>query len=121
MKQSQEILKSSVSDEPQVEVNMTSTASSSFTPSEVKQGDKMTLTCIVKRSKPQPHTYTWFKDGTAFGSGQTCNVEHIEPENSGTYKCTATNTVGSGTSELHITVKCKFHSSLCCVCVSESR
>ncbi len=121
MRQSKEIIKSSVSDEPQVEVKMASPASSSSTRAVVKQGDEITLQCIVKRSNPQPHAYAWLKDGATIDGEQKDFVELIKPENNGTYSCRATNTVGTGTSELHITVECKFHSSLCCVCVREYR
>lgn len=79
----------------------------------------MTLTCNVKRSNPHPHNYHWWKDGTDIGSGKTHVVKCIQPENHGTYKCTATNTVGIGTSELFIKVACKFHSSFCRVYVRE--
>ncbi|XP_074508726.1 B-cell receptor CD22 isoform X2 [Sebastes fasciatus] len=67
----------------------------------VKQGDKMTLTCNVKRSNPQPHTYVWFKNGTAIGHEQTHQyvVERIEPEDRGSYACEATNTVDTGQSK----------------------
>ncbi|XP_037642070.1 B-cell receptor CD22 isoform X2 [Sebastes umbrosus] len=66
----------------------------------VKQGDEMTLTCNVKRSNPQPNTYVWFKNGKVIGHEQTHRyvVERIEPEDRGSYTCTATNTVGTGQS-----------------------
>lgn len=107
--------KSSVSDMPQVEISTTSA-------SEVKQGNKMTLTCNVKRSQPQPHTYSWRKNGEflSSSSGQTYVVERIKPEDSGSYTCEAINIVGTGTSKpLQITVVCKFDSSLCCINVRE--
>ncbi|XP_075962786.1 B-cell receptor CD22 [Anarhichas minor] len=73
------------------------------------QGDTMTLTCNVKRSNPQPHTYDWLKDGKAVAQKQTHEryvVERIEPEDRGSYTCRATNTVGNGTSvPLKIEVK----------------
>ncbi|XP_031708901.1 B-cell receptor CD22 isoform X2 [Anarrhichthys ocellatus] len=78
-------------------------------PSIFRQGDIMTLTCNVKRSNPQPHTYDWLKDGKAVAQKQTHEsyvVEGIEPEDRGSYTCTATNTVGNGTSvPLEIEVK----------------
>ncbi|KAK9514184.1 hypothetical protein VZT92_027669 [Zoarces viviparus] len=65
-----------------------------------RQGDTMTLTCNVKRSKPQPHTYDWLKDGKAVAQKHTQRyvVERIGPEHRGSYTCRATNTVGIGTS-----------------------
>ncbi|XP_010788680.1 B-cell receptor CD22 [Notothenia coriiceps] len=75
--------------------------------SEVKQGDELTLTCKVTRSNPQPTTYVWSKNGTSIGQRtQLYVVKRIEPENKGSYTCTATNTVGNGTSDpLQIIVK----------------
>ncbi|XP_033968677.1 B-cell receptor CD22 [Trematomus bernacchii] len=75
--------------------------------SEVKQGDKLTLECYVKRSNPQPTTYVWSKNGTIIWQRtQLYVVERIEPEDNDSYKCTATNTVGTGTSKpLQIIVK----------------
>ncbi|KAF1388278.1 hypothetical protein PFLUV_G00088530 [Perca fluviatilis] len=74
----------------------------------LQEWEKMTLTCNVKRSNPPPSTYSWFKDGNAVHQEQTRQyvVEGIQPENGGSYTCSATNTVGTGTSEsLTITVE----------------
>ncbi|XP_042345844.1 B-cell receptor CD22 [Plectropomus leopardus] len=67
----------------------------------VKQGDKMILTCFVKRSSPQPSTYVWRLNGKAIVRETTHQhvVERTEPENSGFYICEATNTVGTGKSQ----------------------
>lgn len=116
MNQPNEIMISSVSDKPEVEV--TSTAF------EFIQGNKMTLTCDVKRSNPQPHTYVWRLNETDIRQGETQQyvVERIQPEDRGFYTCSATNTVGTGTSpQIEIEVQCKFHSSLCCMYVSYMR
>ncbi|XP_029308332.1 B-cell receptor CD22-like [Cottoperca gobio] len=83
------------------EVEVTSLAS------EVKQGDKMSLTCKVTRSNPQPNICSWFKNGIAINHW-TCLyvVERINPEYSGIYTCEATNSVGTGRSKsLQIKVK----------------
>ncbi|KAK2809778.1 hypothetical protein Q5P01_000491 [Channa striata] len=83
---------------PDVEIQTTS--------SEVKEGDTVSFTCAVKRSNPQPDTYTWQKDGANIGHFQTYVVNRMKPEDSGSYTCTATNTVGTGTSPaLQINVK----------------
>ncbi|XP_035862371.1 B-cell receptor CD22 isoform X2 [Sander lucioperca] len=74
----------------------------------VKEGEIMTLTCKVKRSNPPPSTYSWFKDEKAIHQEQTHQyvVERIQPEDRGSYTCSATNTVGTGTSgSLLITVE----------------
>lgn len=84
----------------------------------IYQGDKITLTCYVMRSKPEPEFYVWYKDQTAIGQEQTHVVEQIMPEDRGYYTCRATNTVGEGQSQpFEIDVKCKFHSSFYCIYV----
>uniref|UniRef100_A0A8C4GEE8 B-cell receptor CD22 n=1 Tax=Dicentrarchus labrax TaxID=13489 RepID=A0A8C4GEE8_DICLA len=93
---------------PQVEVN----TSHAY---QVKEGDKITLTCNVKKSKPKPHSYTWIKDKKPIHWSQTY-VRTIEPEDGGLYKCSAINSAGTGTSkEIQIEVECKFNSSLYCI------
>ncbi|XP_041797521.1 B-cell receptor CD22 isoform X2 [Chelmon rostratus] len=77
---------------PQVEVSMTS-------PAVVKQGDEIALTCDVRKSNPQPHTYSWFKDGVDTGCSTYQYVKRVEPEDSGSFTCSATNSVGTGTSQ----------------------
>lgn len=115
MDQLKEILKSFVSDEPEVEVTVTSSSS------EFKQGDEMTLICNVTRSNPQPHSYVWLKNGSPVIGWRTFQYDKIiEPEDSGSYACTAKNTVGTRTSNpRHISVLCKFPSFLYCMHVRE--
>ncbi|XP_054477154.1 B-cell receptor CD22 [Anoplopoma fimbria] len=61
---------------------------------------KMNLTCNVKRSNPQPLTYVWFKDNKVVDQRtKQYVVERVEPEDSGSYNCKATNAVGNGKSE----------------------
>lgn len=102
MNKPEQILKCSVLDAPNVEIKMTPPNTA------VKRWDTMTLNCNVKRSKPEPHNYTWFKDDGQIGHEQTY-VKQMKPEDRGSYTCSATNTVGTGTSEpLVIEVECKF-------------
>uniref|UniRef100_A0A8D2ZU53 B-cell receptor CD22 n=1 Tax=Scophthalmus maximus TaxID=52904 RepID=A0A8D2ZU53_SCOMX len=85
---------------PQAEINILSPVSA------VKHGNnitvtntiQLTLTCIVRRSNPQPRTYTWLKGGITVGNEKTYVVGRIEPKDCGSYTCTATNTVGTGSS-----------------------
>ncbi|XP_059195063.1 B-cell receptor CD22 [Centropristis striata] len=78
--------------------------------SEVTQGDKVTLTCEVKRANPNPapYSFTWLLNGTTIVQGWTNRyvIERIEPEQRGRYKCQTTNDAGTGTSyERQIKVK----------------
>ncbi|KAM9353531.1 B-cell receptor CD22 [Symphorus nematophorus] len=70
------------------------TQASGMTPpaSTVTQGDKITLTCNVMRSNPQPHSYIWLKDFTNIVGGQEHVIQNIKPEDKGSYICRATNT-----------------------------
>ncbi|TKS82410.1 B-cell receptor CD22 B-lymphocyte cell adhesion molecule [Collichthys lucidus] len=85
---------------PRVEVEMTPRAS------EVIEGDEITLTCNVKRSNPRPTRYVWQKNQGYIGYNAYRFVKTVSPEDRGSYTCTATNSVESGTSEpLNIIVK----------------
>lgn len=81
-------------------------------PKTIIQGDKVTFTCSVKRSNPQPDSFTWLKDGNPFKSKNITVVENIQPEDSGDYTCRAENKVGSGSKTLQLTVECKFYTSV---------
>ncbi|XP_056237488.1 B-cell receptor CD22 isoform X2 [Seriola aureovittata] len=67
--------------------------------SDVKEGDKMDLTCDVTRSDPQPYVYNWFRNGRHIDMNQLYVEESITPESSGSYTCEATNAVGTGKSK----------------------
>ncbi|XP_071376427.1 B-cell receptor CD22-like [Centroberyx affinis] len=81
---------------------------------EVKEGDYITLTCEVSRSNPnpKPQDYAWYKEEQPpwyeyeqalelRQRDQSYIIDNIKPEDSGSYKCNASNSVGSGSSELH--------------------
>ncbi|XP_071376425.1 B-cell receptor CD22-like [Centroberyx affinis] len=81
---------------------------------EVKEGDYITLTCEVSRSNPnpKPQDYTWYKEEQPLWyeyeqplelqqRDQSYIIDNIKPEDTGSYKCNASNSVGSGSSELH--------------------
>ncbi|KAF7226775.1 B-cell receptor CD22 [Nothobranchius furzeri] len=63
----------------------------------VLEGDKVTLTCTVKRSKPPPTRFTWFKNNRRVSEGQKKSYDllSVKPENHGVYRCEARNSVGS--------------------------
>lgn len=76
-------------------------------PKTIIQGDKVTFTCSVKRSNPEPHSFTWHKDGNPLKSKNITVVKNIQPEDSGNYTCRAENKVGSGSKTLQLTVEYK--------------
>ncbi|XP_065813928.1 B-cell receptor CD22 isoform X3 [Labrus bergylta] len=80
---------------PEVEVNTSKTSS----PDTFTQSEEITLTCFVIRSNPKPTSFVWLKDDAPWKLLQMVNI-YIMPNNTGFYKCQATNTVGTGTSAL---------------------
>lgn len=105
-----ETFNSFVSDLPQVELKMTSPAS------EIKQGDKITLVCNLRRSNPPPRSFSWFKNWQRIDWQGYHYDKIIDPDDRGSYRCSATNDVGTGQSEaLELRVKCKFQSILDCM------
>uniref|UniRef100_A0A3B5LI54 Ig-like domain-containing protein n=1 Tax=Xiphophorus couchianus TaxID=32473 RepID=A0A3B5LI54_9TELE len=80
---------------------------------DITEGDKIKLVCYVKRSNPQPTEFTWYKDNYVW-SRKEYVFSSIKPEDSGTYKCIAKNSVGSGRSNpLKLNVQCEFYSFNC--------
>lgn len=82
--------------------------------SDVKEGDKMILTCDLKRSNPSPTGYSWLIDNhKLIGAMNTYTIVNIQPGHSGSYTCEAKNRFGLGESKpLKIKVQCKFYTSL---------
>ncbi|XP_059497256.1 B-cell receptor CD22-like [Stegostoma tigrinum] len=68
---------------------------------EVKEGDRVTLTCN-SRSNPEAG-YTWFKDNVnraaRKGTGKVLTIHSISPTDSGDYYCKAENQFGNSTSK----------------------
>lgn len=100
-------LKFFVLDAPSVDLTMTPRQSV------IKEGDSLTLTCNVKRSNPKPDSYRWWKNRKQVSqihmSQSTYHLGQVEPEDSGSYKCTATNSEGTGTSNsINVQVQRKF-------------
>ncbi|XP_017346095.1 B-cell receptor CD22 isoform X6 [Ictalurus punctatus] len=73
---------------------------------ELKEGDRLTLTCLVQNSNPEVdmQSYRWYKDGQEINQ-QTMNtftVPSVRQRDKGVYQCQARNSVGE-TMSTHIT------------------
>ncbi|XP_025024106.1 sialoadhesin [Python bivittatus] len=65
----------------------------------IQVGDAVSLTCRVSSSYPEVTAYRWFKDGTACGTQQVKNIQHVSREDYGLYHCEAENSLGTGVAE----------------------
>ncbi|XP_060905393.1 B-cell receptor CD22 [Labrus mixtus] len=87
---------------PEVEVKTSKTSS----PYTFTQGEWITLTCSVIRSNPKPNSFVWLKNDAPMEQWLQTVEKNIMPDDTGFYKCQATNRVGTGTSApLDITVR----------------
>ncbi|XP_073762928.1 B-cell receptor CD22-like isoform X3 [Danio rerio] len=59
----------------------------------IKEGDSVTLNCSSD-SNPPALNFSWFKGETFVGSGRIFNISKISSDDSGEYKCRATNEHG---------------------------
>ncbi|XP_060754294.1 titin-like [Neoarius graeffei] len=70
----------------------------SISPSgEMVEGSSVTLTCSSD-ANPPVETYSWYKGGSYRGRGETYTIDRISSEDSGEYKCSATNKHGTQSS-----------------------
>lgn len=81
--------------------------------SSLSVGENMSLTlhCFAK-SHPEVILFRWMKmiDGKSeiIWNGQTMTLNSVSPSDSGLYSCTATNKIGTGSSQqVAVKVKCK--------------
>lgn len=79
----------------------------------IEEGDKITLECNVIRSNPPPSEFSWKNDKMIVVKKKMHVFDKITPEKSGNYTCEATNSVGSGTRNTFLQVRCKFHIPMC--------
>lgn len=82
---------------------------------ELKEGDRLTLTCLVQNSNPEVdmQSYRWYKDGQEINQ-QTLNtftVPSVRQRDKGVYQCQARNSVGEtmSTNITQVSVKCKYY------------
>lgn len=80
-------------------------------PTEVKEGDPVTMACTVTSSNPAPGAVSWLKNGQlleeqGWSPNQTLQASKTM---SGRYQCQAYNSLGQGvSSEVALTVLCEF-------------
>lgn len=82
-----------------------------MSPTNVTEGDTVTLRCDVKRSNPQPGTFSWLINGKHINQRMSGSEfkRKMKPGDNGSYTCEATNNEGTGTSNtVLIEVQCKF-------------
>lgn len=86
---------------------------------ELKEGDRLTLTCLVQNSNPEVdmQSYRWYKDGQEINQ-QTMNtftVPSVRQRDKGVYQCQARNSVGEtmSTNITQVSVKCKYYVDIC--------
>ncbi|XP_070551600.1 opioid-binding protein/cell adhesion molecule-like [Ptychodera flava] len=60
-----------------------------------KEGDAITLHCEVD-ANPEPHTYTWTKDGQRLSDQQNHTIQATHRDQAGDYNCTAINQFHDG-------------------------
>ncbi|XP_053503681.1 hemicentin-2-like [Ictalurus furcatus] len=80
---------------------------------ELKEGDRLTLTCLVQKSNPEVdmQSYRWYKDGQEINQ-QTMNtftVPSVRQRDKGVYQCQARNSVGETMSTNITQVSVKYH------------
>ena len=80
--------------------------------------DSFTLNCTDTVGNPPP-LFTWFRDDTNITSSpqytvtnptdriSILSVNGVQPEEAGTYKCSANNGVGKDTTEAVVMIRCK--------------
>ncbi|XP_043106433.1 B-cell receptor CD22-like [Puntigrus tetrazona] len=85
---------------PDVQLNVTyppRIVSVSISPSEIVEGDSVTLICSSDSNPPAE--ISWIKGGTTVGSGRIYNISKIRSDHSGEYKCRSRNEHGEKYSE----------------------
>lgn len=77
----------------------------------VRENTLLTLHCIAK-SHPKALEFRWMKmideKSEIIGKGQKITLNSVSPSDSGFYSCSATNEIGTGTSQqAEVKVKCE--------------
>ena len=93
-------------DKPEVKYNTSS-------PYSVIEGETATLMCTVTDANPNTHiTWRWIKTDSpnmVLHNGPNYTISNIQRGRSGSYNCTASNTVGtSEPATINVDVQCKY-------------
>uniref|UniRef100_A0A673MJW1 Ig-like domain-containing protein n=1 Tax=Sinocyclocheilus rhinocerous TaxID=307959 RepID=A0A673MJW1_9TELE len=84
----------------------------SISPSEIVEGDSVTLSCSSDSNPPAE--ISWFKENqsSAVGSGRIYSISNISSDHSGEYKCKSINKYGEKYSDaVNLNVMCEFYDS----------
>ncbi|KAM5191413.1 sialoadhesin [Mantella aurantiaca] len=65
----------------------------------IKQGDSVTLTCLVNSSNPAVSSYTWYKDSQQISQQPSLTFHSISRTDHGEYRCEVQNALGNGSSD----------------------
>ena len=85
--------------------------------STIKEGDQIKLTCVVQKSNPEAHSWSWFKDNNKITNAlKEYTISSVQLDDGGRYSCEARNDVGGGRSYsgYQITVSCTSFPFLAC-------
>lgn len=75
-----------------------------------KEGDKLELSCSVKKSNPEVKQFTWYNNNNLLQqTSKILSISSVTADDSGFYHCCADNGIKSEKSnEILVSVKCKY-------------
>lgn len=86
---------------------------------DLKEGDKLTLKCLVKESNPPVKQFTWYKNSQVLQqTSETLTIIKVTADDTGSYHCKVNNGIETAESNtITVSVKCKYCSfHLTCFC-----
>ncbi|XP_077862710.1 hemicentin-1-like [Saccoglossus kowalevskii] len=83
-------------------------------PEVVKEGDNISMTCLVLDANPMAADITWYKDGVDLHIPGVYTIMDITRDSTGIYTCTATNTFhdgsdGTTSASNYLNVQCEYN------------
>lgn len=79
---------------------------------DLKEGDKLELSCSVKKSNPEIKQFTWYNNNNKLlqQTSKTLTISKVTADDNGSYHCQADNDIKSEKSnETLVSVKCKYY------------